>query len=141
MAYDENNIFAKILRGEAPAHVVYDDEETMAILDVMPQADGHTLILPRRAAENVFDLDEASMTAVMQTGQRIAAAVKRAFSADGIRFAQFNGAAAGQTVFHYHLHIIPCHENRPLKRHGGGMADPKLLEKHATALRAALTSA
>ncbi len=141
MAYDENNIFAQILRGEAPAHIVYEDTETMAILDVMPQADGHTLVLPRRAAENVFDLDEGSMTAIMRTGQRIAVAVKQAFSADGIRFAQFNGAAAGQTVFHYHLHIIPCHENRPLKRHSGGMADPKHLEKHATALRAALSSA
>jgi len=138
MAYDQNNIFAKILRGEATAHKVYEDDATLAIMDVMPQAEGHTLILPKQSAENLFDLDKVTMTALLSTAQTVGAAVRTAFAADGIRLMQFNGAAAGQSVFHFHIHIIPCHEGRSLGRHAGGMADNQVLAEHAKRIRAAL---
>ena len=106
MAYDPNNIFAKILRGEVPSHKVWEDAATIAILDVMPQSDGHTLIIPKTPAENLFDLDTGMAEAVMRTGQRLALAVRRAFHPDGVTLMQFNGAEAGQTVFHFHLHVM-----------------------------------
>jgi histidine triad (HIT) family protein len=139
MAYDTDNIFAKILRGELPAHVVHEDERTVAILDVMPQADGHTLILPRAAAEDFFTLTDPDAAAVMRAGRVVAEALRKAFDADGIRVMQFNGEAAGQTVFHYHLHLIPCHRDQGLRSHARGMADPDVLAGHAERIRAALT--
>ncbi|MGI9329218.1 MAG: HIT family protein [Gammaproteobacteria bacterium] len=138
MAYDQNNIFAKILRGEATAHKVYEDDATLAIMDVMPQADGHTLVLPKQSAENLFDLDKDTMTALLSTTQAVGAAVRIAFGADGIRLMQFNGAAAGQSVFHFHIHIIPCHDGRGLGRHADGMADEQVLAEHAERIRVAL---
>ena len=138
MAYDPNNIFAKILRGEIPAFRVFEDEHTLAFLDVMPQSDGHTLILPKAAAENLFDLDADMAVAVMRSAQRIALAVKQAFNADGITLMQFNGAVAGQTVFHFHLHIVPRYAGQPLRTHGRKMADATLLEEHARRVREAL---
>jgi histidine triad (HIT) family protein len=138
MAYDNDNIFAKILRGEAPAHTVYEDEHTLAFLDVMPQADGHTLVLPKVQAANLFELDDAAMSTLMRTVQHVAKGVRDTFAADGIRLMQLNGSAAGQTVFHFHLHIIPCHEGRPIKRHAGGMADNEVLAGQAERLKAAL---
>ena len=140
MPYDENNIFAKILRGEASAHRVYEDEHTMAFMDVMPQADGHTLVLPKAAAENLFDLDPEAATHVTRTVQVVASAVRRAFQPDGIIIMQFNGPAAGQTVFHYHVHIIPRWEGNSLRGHGRGMADDEALARHAEQIRAVLTS-
>jgi histidine triad (HIT) family protein len=138
VAYDDDNIFARILRGDAPAFKVYEDDDTVAILDVMPQADGHTLVLPRARAENLFDLDDEAAAAVMRTVRRVAAGLSSAFDADGIRIMQFNGPTAGQTVFHFHMHVIPCHEGRQLRGHGRGMADMDLLDAHARRLRAAL---
>ena len=138
MAYDPDNIFAKILRGEMPAHVVYEDERTVAILDVMPQADGHSLILPRSAAEDFFALPEADAAAVMHSARIVAQGLREAFDADGIRVMQFNGEAAGQTVFHYHLHLIPCHLDTGLRSHARGMADPDVLAGHAERIRAVL---
>ncbi len=138
MKYDNENIFAKILRGELPAHVVFEDQQTLAILDVMPQADGHTLILPRSPARDFFDLDDEYCAAVLSTARKVAAAVRQAFHADGIRIMQLNGEAAGQTVFHYHLHLIPCHTETGLRSHARGMADPALLADHAEKIRAAL---
>ena len=140
MAYDPNNIFARIIRGEAQAHRVYEDEQTLAFLDLMPQSDGHTLILPKAPAENLFDLDARSAGAVILTTQKIARAVRAAFSPDGITLMQFNGAEAGQTVFHFHLHVVPRYAGRPLRTHGRGMADATTLEEHAARLRAALGS-
>ena len=140
MAYDPKNIFAKILRGEIPAHKVYEDGSTIAILDVMPQSDGHTLIIPKAEAENLFDLEPAMAAAVMRTGQRVALAVRRAFEPEGITLMQFNGAEAGQTVFHFHLHLVPRYAGQPLRTHGRGFADPEVLAEHATRLRAALDS-
>ena len=138
MAYDNDNIFAKILRGEAPAHTVYEDARTLAFLDVMPQADGHTLVLPKSPAQNIFDLDPEALGPLMRAVQTVAAGVRKAFPADGIRISQLNGPAAGQTVFHLHVHIIPCIEGKPRTPHGTSMADPAVLAGHATRLKAAL---
>lgn len=141
MAYDPDNIFARILRGEAPCARVWEDADTLAIMDVMPQADGHVLVLPRAPAENLFDLPEAAAAAALRTARRVALAARQAFAADGIRLMQFNGEAAGQSVFHFHLHVIPCHAGRPLRGHARGMADPDVLAGHAERIRAALNQA
>ncbi len=117
MAYDSNNIFAKILREEIPACRVYEDDATLAFMDVMPQSPGHTLVIPKKPAENLFDLDIAAGTAVLSTAKLVARAVKEAFRADGIMLNQFNGTAAGQTVFHFHIHIVPRYEGVPLRAH------------------------
>jgi histidine triad (HIT) family protein len=138
VAYDPKNIFAKILRGEIPAHRVYEDDTAIAILDVMPQADGHTLIIPKAQAENLFDLDPGMAAAVMRVGQRVALAARQAFQPDGITLMQFNGAEAGQTVFHFHLHVIPRYAGQPLRAHGRGFADPAVLAGHAERLRTVL---
>lgn len=140
MAYDPKNIFAKILRGEIPAHKVYEDASTIAILDAMPHANGHTLIIPKAQAENLFDLEPAMLEAVMRVGQRVALAVRQAFQPEGITLMQFNGAEAGQTVFHFHLHVIPRYAGQPLRPHGRGLADPAVLAEHAARLRVALES-
>src|SRR5882757_3011453 len=98
MAYDQNNIFAKILRGEIPACTVYEDAETLAFMDVMPQSDGHTLVIPKAPAENLFDLAPDALAALIKSTQRVARGVRAAFQPDGLTLMQFNGAAAGQTV-------------------------------------------
>jgi histidine triad (HIT) family protein len=138
VAYDPKNIFAKILRGEMPAHKVYEDEQILVILDVMPQSDGHALVIPKAAAENLFELDDAMAAAVIHAGRRVALALRQAFQPDGITLMQFNGAEAGQTVFHFHLHVVPRYAGRPLRTHGRGFADPALLAEQATRLKAAL---
>ncbi len=138
MAYDPNNVFARILRGEMKSEKVWEDEATLVIMDVMPQSDGHALVIPKVAAENLFDLDEAAAAAVMRTGRRVALAMRRAFQPDGITLMQFNGAEAGQTVFHFHLHVVPRYAGQPLRQHGRGFADPALLAAQASQLRAAL---
>jgi histidine triad (HIT) family protein len=138
MAYDNDNIFAKILRGEIPAHTVYEDEQSLAFLDVMPQSPGHTLVIPKVPAENLFDLDMNSAAAVIATTQKVARAVREAMQADGIMLNQFNGPAAGQTVFHFHIHIVPRFEAVSLRRHSGEMADSDILAAHAAKIRAAL---
>jgi len=138
VAYDPNNIFAKILRGEAPCFKVYEDDMTLAFMDVMPQAEGHTLVIPKYPAEDIFDLDPDYAAAMAKTVKRIAPAVRKAFDAPGILVAQLNGSAAGQTVFHIHTHIIPRTNGIDLKLHAREMADFKLLEKHAEMVKAAL---
>jgi histidine triad (HIT) family protein len=138
MAYDNDNIFARIIRGDAPSYRVFEDESTFAFLDVMPQSDGHTLVLPKTPAENLFDLDDASMAALMRTVKLVATGVSNAFKPDGIRLMQLNGPAAGQTVFHIHMHIVPCYEGVPRRTHSLEMADSAVLEKQAEILRAAL---
>lgn len=138
MAYDSSNIFAKILRGEIPAHKVYEDDSTLAILDVMPQADGHTLIIPKAKAENLFDLEPQMAETVMRVGQRVALAARQVFRPEGITLMQFNGAEAGQTVFHFHLHVIPRYAGQALRSHGRGFADPAVLAEQAERLRTAL---
>lgn len=138
MAYDQNNIFAKILRGEAPCFKVYEDDMTLSFMDVMPQAEGHTLVIPKYPAENIYDLDPEYAGAMAKTVKKIAAAVKAAFDAPGILVAQLNGAAAGQTVFHIHTHIIPRSQGIDLKLHAREMADFEELKRHAEKIKAAL---
>jgi histidine triad (HIT) family protein len=138
MAYDRNNVFARIVRGEIPAHKVFEDEHTLAFMDVMPQADGHTLVIPKAEAENLFDLPAPALAATILTTQRVARAVQKAFAAPGILIAQLNGRAAGQSVFHLHFHVLPRHEGLDLRFHARDMADPALLAAHAEKVRAAL---
>lgn len=138
MAYDQNNIFAKILRKEAPCFAVYEDDMTLAFMDVMPQAEGHTLVIPKFPAENIFDLDPEYAAAMATTVKKIAAAVKEAFAAPGIMVAQLNGAPAGQTVFHIHTHIIPRSEGIDMKLHAREMADFEELKRHAEMIKKAL---
>jgi histidine triad (HIT) family protein len=138
MAYDRNNVFARILRGEIPAHRVFEDEHTLAFMDVMPQADGHALVIPKAEAENLFDLPGPALAATILTTQRVARAVQKAFAAPGILIAQLNGPAAGQSVFHLHFHVLPRHEGLDLRFHARDMADPALLAAHAARVRTAL---
>jgi len=138
VAYDQNNIFAKILRKEAPCFAVYEDDMTLAFMDVMPQAEGHTLVIPKFPAENIFDLDPEYAAAMATTVKKIAAAVKEAFAAPGIMIAQLNGAPAGQTVFHIHTHIIPRSEGIDMKLHAREMADFEQLKRHAEMIKKAL---
>src|SRR5262245_60495004 len=107
MAYDDRNVFARILRGELPAHVVYEDPHCMAFMDLMPQVDGHTLVIPRAPAVDLFDIEPESLTRVVRATQHVARGVQTAFDAHGVMIAQLSGAAAGQTVFHLHFHILP----------------------------------
>ncbi|MGH6855395.1 MAG: HIT family protein [Aestuariivirga sp.] len=138
MNYDPNNIFAKILRGEIPAHKVYEDDKTLAFMDVMPQVDGHTLVVPKAASRNLLDADPAILGYLMMVVQKVARAAKQAFNADGLLVKQFNEPAAGQTVFHLHVHILPRHAGIELRPHTGKMAEPTLLAKHAEMIRAKL---
>jgi histidine triad (HIT) family protein len=138
MSYDSNNVFARILRGEIPAHKVYEDEHTLAFMDVMPQVDGHTLVIPKVPAENIHEVPPDALVATILTTQRVAAAVKKAFDAPGILIAQLNGKAAGQSVFHIHFHVLPRHDGFDLRFHARDMADHKLLAEHAARVRAAL---
>ena len=137
-SYDADNIFAKILRGEIPCHKVYEDDNVIAFMDVMPQSAGHTLIVPKAASRNLLDADPAVLAAVVPFLQRIAVAAKEAFEADGVSMMQFNEAAGGQTVYHLHFHVIPRYKGVPLQAHGRGMEEPGVLAANAEKLRAAL---
>jgi histidine triad (HIT) family protein len=138
MAYDANNVFARILRGEIPSHRVYEDEHTLAIMDVMPQADGHTLVIPKAPAADLFEASPDSLAATIATTQRVARAVRKAFAAPGVMIAQLNGAAAGQSVFHLHFHVIPRHSGAEMRLHAREMAAPAILADHAARIREAL---
>ena len=135
--YDTNNIFAKILRGEIPAAKVHETEHVLAFMDAMPQSDGHTLVIPKVQARNFFDIEPSALAELIKATQVVARAVKDAFNPDGIRIAQFNEPAAGQTVFHLHFHIIPCYEGTALRAHSREMADAALLAQHAEKIKAA----
>src|SRR6266550_1956320 len=137
-SYDQNNIFAKILRGELPCHKVYEDEKTFAFLDIMPRAGGHTLVLPKAPARNLLDVDPADLAHVMQVAQTIAKASMKVFGADGVTVQQFNESAGGQVVFHLHVHVIPRHEGVAMKPPATVKADPSELSDQALKLAAAL---
>src|ERR1700709_1648252 len=140
MAYDRNNIFAKILRGEIPCYKVFEDDQVLAFMDVMPQSDGHVLVIPKYEAENIYQLPVDKLQTLIAITQRIATAAQQAFKADGITLMQFNGEAAGQTVFHIHFHVIPRYHNVPMALHARGFADQAVLEKHAEQLKSVLNS-
>lgn len=137
-AYDENNVFAKILRGELPAYKLYEDDETFAFMDIMPRGDGHCLVIPKARSRNILDVKSRSLAAVMKTTQKLARAVMAAFSADGVTVQQFNEAAGGQVVFHLHVHIIPRFEGVALKPHTGEMERGEVLAANAEKIRQAL---
>lgn len=139
-AYDTDNVFARILRGELPSHTVYEDEATVAIMDIMPRADGHVLVIPKAACRNVLDAPPEVLQAVALTTQRMARAVKAAFAADGVTIQQFNEAAGGQVVFHLHVHVIPRHDGVAMRPHTGAMADAEVLKANAEKIRLALTT-
>lgn len=139
--YDPDNIFGKILRGEIPCHKVYEDEHSLAFMDVMPQGEGHTLVIPKAPSRGLLDAEPRTLAALIATVQRVGRAVKAAFDADGLTLFQYNEPAGGQTVFHLHFHLVPRHDGVPLKRHEGGMADNAVLAEHAARIRAALESA
>lgn len=122
-AYDNSNIFAKMLRGEIPAHKVYEDDEVLVTMDIFPQSRGHTLVIPKAPSRNLLDADPAVLSRIMPTVQRVAEAVVKATKADGLRLAQYNEAPAGQSVFHLHFHLMPVYEDKPLGTHGHGRAD------------------
>jgi histidine triad (HIT) family protein len=138
MTYDPNNIFARILRGELPSVRVYEDEHTVALMDIMPSVEGHTLVIPREAAESILDVSEAAASAVIRTTKKVAAAVKKGLDCPGVMLVQLNGAAAGQSIPHLHFHILPRAEGLDLKLHGRAMVDAKTLEPIAAKIRAAL---
>lgn len=138
--YDPDNIFAKILRGEIPCVKVFEDDAALAFMDVFPQSEGHTLVIPKDVfARNFLDMPPDTLGNYMRRVQRIAKAVEFGLKPDGLRVIQFNGASAGQTVFHLHFHIIPVWDGRELGRHGtGAMAKPEDLEPVAAKIRAAI---
>lgn len=134
MTYDPSNIFAKILHGDIPAHKVYEDATALVMMDIFPQSRGHLLIIPKTASRNLLDADPTTLSAVMPLVQRVAKALLAATGADGLRLAQFNEAAAGQTVFHLHFHLIPVYEGAALAPHAGGKADDAELAALAKAV-------
>lgn len=136
--YDDNNIFAKILRGEIPAHRVYENDDVLAFMDAMPQSNGHTLVIPKKPSRNLLDASPETLSSLMTAVQHVAKAAKQAFEADGITIMQFNEPAAGQTVYHLHFHIIPRYEGVALKPHSGQMEDNAVLAANAEKLRAQL---
>jgi histidine triad (HIT) family protein len=138
MPYDNNNIFAKILRGEIPCMKVYEDAHTLAFMDVMPQAEGHCLVVPKEAAGNIFDLSAEGAAALMATTQKVARAVKKGLGVAGVMLAQLNGSAAGQSVFHVHFHVIPRSAGIDLGLHARNMVDASVLEPIAAKIRSAL---
>jgi len=141
MAYDPKNVFAKMLRGEIPSHKIYEDEDTLAFLDIMPRSEGHALVVTKETARDLFDISPAALGKLMAVVQKLAPVIKEAVGADGVLIAQFNGAAAGQTVFHLHVHIIPRKEGEELKPHAGQMADQAVLAATAEKIRKKLQTA
>jgi histidine triad (HIT) family protein len=137
-AYDNNNVFAKILRGEFPCHKVYENEHVLAFLDIMPRVPGHTLVIPKAPARNILDIEEEDYLHVARATRIIARAAKDAFKADGITIQQFNEAAGGQVVFHLHVHVMPRHDGIAMLPPASRKEDVKVLEDNATKLVAAL---
>ena len=135
MAYDENNVFAKVLRGEIPCHKIYEDEDTLAFLDIMPRAEGHALVITKEKARDLFDVRPEALAKLMAVVQKLAPVIQEAVGAEGVLIQQFNGAAAGQTVFHLHVHIIPRKAGEALKPHAGRMADQAQLAATAEKIR------
>ena len=138
MAYDPGNVFAKILRGDLPSVKIFEDGETLAFMDIMPAVEGHALVVPKEAAETIFDLSPAGAAALIKTTQRIARAVQAAVGCPGLMLAQLNGAAAGQSVPHIHFHVLPRTEGLSLQLHGRSAVDPATLEPIAAKIRSAL---
>lgn len=140
MSYDSSNIFAKILRGELPAHKVCEDAQTLAFMDIMPRCQGHTLVIPKTPARNIVDASAEQLAACLVTVQRVARAQLIAFDANGITLAQYNERASGQVVFHLHFHVMPRWDGVELGRHTGKMEQPEVLAANAEKLKQALAA-
>ena len=138
MTYDPDNPFARILRGESSCIKVCETDTELAIMDIMPQADGHVLVIPKEAAADIFELSNNSLVSCMRTAQQIAVAIRAALRPDGVAIMQFNGSAAGQTVAHLHFHIIPRWAGQPLRPHARVPTEPATLESLAQRIRAQL---
>lgn len=139
-AYDPNNIFAKIIAGQIPCEKLYEDQDVIAFMDIMPQAEGHCLVVPKAPSRNLLDAEAKNFGTLFHHVQRIAKATKLAMQADGITIMQFNEPAAGQTVFHLHVHILPRHDDVGLKPHTGQMGDMAAIKANADKIRAALAA-
>ena len=139
VAYDDQNVFAKILRGELPSHKIYEDDKTIVIMDIMPRGDGHVLVVPKAPSRNILDIAPDDLAAVMATAQKMARAVMKAFGADGTTIQQFSEPAGGQVVFHTHVHVIPRFDGVALRPHTGEMADGDVLAANAEKIRAVLS--
>ncbi len=137
-AYDPNNIFAKILRGELPCHKVHEDDKAFAFLDIMPRAPGHTLVLPKAAARNIRDVSADDLAYVMKVAQKIAKASVEVLGADGVTIHQFNESAGGQVVFHLHVHVIPRRQGVAMKPPASFKEAPEILAEQAKKLTEAL---
>ena len=140
MGYDNNNVFAKILRGELPAQKVYEDADTLAFMDIMPRCDGHVLVIPKTPARNVLDATPAQLAACMATVQKVAAATMKAFGAAGITLQQFNEPAGGQVVFHLHFHILPRSEGVALGPPSSKMEKSENLAANAERIKKAMAA-
>ncbi len=138
MTYDDNNVFAKILRGELPCHKVHETDRILAFMDVMPRGDGHVLVIPKAKARNLLDIGPDDLAELAKAVQVVGKAAKAALSADGLTVQQFNESAGGQVVFHIHFHVIPRFDGVPLKPHTGQMENPDILAGLAAKIRAAL---
>ena len=137
-AYDNDNVFAKILRNELPAERVYEDQHTLAIMDIMPRTDGHVLVIPKTPARNMLDASQEQLATCMASVKKVSQAVMTAFDAEGITVQQFNEAASGQVVFHLHYHVLPRHDGVRLRPHTGEMESPDVLKANADKIRAVL---
>jgi histidine triad (HIT) family protein len=137
-AYDPNNIFAKILRGELPCYKVYEDDRALAFLDIMPRAPGHTLVLPKAPARNILDVPADVLGHVAVVAQKVAKAGMKAFAADGVTIQQFNEGAGGQVVFHLHVHVIPRKQGVAMKPPAAEKEKPDVLADHAKKIAAAI---
>jgi histidine triad (HIT) family protein len=138
VAYDANNVFAKILRSELPSVKLYEDPHTLAFMDIMPSVTGHVLVIPKEAAETIFELSAGAVSALIATTRRVAEAVKAALDCPGVMLVQLNGAAAGQSIAHVHFHVVPRWEGLDLRLHGRKQADPGKLDAVAAKIRAKL---
>lgn len=135
MGYDDSNIFARILRGEIPSYRIYEDDRNLAFLDVMPRTPGHTLVVPKIPAIGLLDISPEDLGILMATVQKLAPLIVEGIGAEGFMLQQFNGAAAGQTVFHLHIHIVPRIDGQPMKPHGSAMEDQEVLAANAARIR------
>jgi histidine triad (HIT) family protein len=138
MPYETNNVFAKILRGELPAHKVFEDADTLAFMDIMPRCEGHTLVIPKAPVRNVLDATPAQLAACMKTVQKVAVAAVKAFNADGFTLLQANEPAGGQVVFHLHFHVMPRWEGKSLGPAANKMEKPETLAAAAEKIKKAL---
>ena len=138
MAYDANNVFAQILEGKMPAHKVFENDHTLAFLDIMPVSVGHTLIIPKADAQNIFELEHTPGSEVFKTTKKVAHGIQASLNPTGLIITQLNGTDAGQTVFHYHMHIIPVYEKMPLRMHGKEIEDSEALAKTAKIIKQAV---